>query len=124
MDPENTQYRQDRSKLLADEPREYDQAVAELDRQCADNPDDFMAYKTRGELHLEHRDGAPAAICDFTKMIEILEKQPTPSGKMRSAHMNAISMAYRLRSEAHRLHGDFVAADGDLARANELEATR
>ena len=53
-------------------------------------------------------------------MIEILEKQMTPVGKTRVAHMNAISMAYHLRSEAHRMYGDFDAADRDLARAEEL----
>ena len=57
------------------EPREYEQAVAEVDRQCTDNPDDFALHKNHGELYIEHRHGAPAAICDFTQMMEILEKQ-------------------------------------------------
>ena len=121
LDPENTQYRQDRSRLLADKPHGYEQAVAQLDRLCADNLNDFMLYRNRGELHLEHRDGAPSAIRDFTRMFQIIEEQATPGGKLREAHMNAVSMAYRLRSEAHRRYGDFVAADRDLARANELE---
>ncbi|MEO1999559.1 MAG: tetratricopeptide repeat protein [Planctomycetaceae bacterium] len=121
LDPKNTQYRQDRSRLLADEPRTYEQAVADLNQLCADNPRDFTLYRSRGELHLEHRDGIPSAIGDFSRMIEILDKQSAPAGDSDAAHMNAISMAYRLRSEAYRMYGDFAAADSDLARAEELD---
>ena len=121
LDPERTMYVRDRSNLLALKSENLDEAIAGLDQLCKQDPEDWLTYKNRGQLHSQRRDGSDAAVKDLTKMIEILEKQPMPSGDMQSIHCDSIAEGYRLRAEVYEEVGDRLAADRDWQRAKELE---
>lgn len=120
LDPSRKLYRLNRCEILPEDSSQSQQAIEELDAVCREDPDNFVAFRIRGELYMRQRDGAAAAIGDFTRMIEILEAQPVPSGSFRRSHVGTISFGYELRSEAHEKTGDRIAADRDLARAGEI----
>lgn len=88
-----------------------DGAVGDYTKAIEIKPDDWSAYKFRGDANRERCD-LDGAIADYTKSIEIMP------GSAASAD------AYSGRSTAKRANGDLTGAIADCAEATRLSSAR
>ncbi len=121
LDGEDTSYRVERARVLLAADR-FDDAIAEFSRVITAEPDSFYGYSQRGQAYLDTGHYAREAEQDFSRAVELLEKQPrTTDSVMQGAQLRSIAFAYRLRAEARRQLGRLEQADADDLRAAELE---
>jgi tetratricopeptide (TPR) repeat protein len=97
-----------------------DEAIDGLSKLIAADDSNFYLFSQRGNAYCEAK-RYDAAACDFSKTIELLESQPTPSDDVsRQSRQNSIRYAYERRGAVYRQLGERVRADQDAERAHAM----